>query len=154
MVCFDIFFFHKRKGNYTFQNFLRFFFGISTDIPTISHNFVDKECAVIRAERLYHRMAEIASESTTVELHQLLHRSHRGSVLRNKLIYLYSMLFCLLPKCKKKKFPNLLVYIFIQLKLLAVRSYTPVCRMEIFIQLVPHSSHMNSHMICAPDHHT
>lgn len=154
MVCFDIFFSNKRKGNYTFQNFLRFFFGISTDIPTISHNFVDKECAVIRAERLYHRMAEIASESTTVELHQLLHMSHRGSVLRNKLLYLYSMLFCLLPKCKKKKFPNLLVYIFIQLKLLAVRSYTPVCRMEIFIQLVPHSSHMNSHMICAPDHHT
>lgn len=64
---------------------------------------MDKECAVIRAERLYHRMAEIASESTTVELHQLLHMSHRGSVLRNKLLYLYSMLFCLLPKCKKKK---------------------------------------------------
>lgn len=53
-------------------------------------------------------------------------------------------------KCKKKKkekFPNLLVYIFIQLKLGQIPNTS--LQDGHFSRFVPHSSHMN--MICAPD---
>lgn len=42
--------------------------------------------------------------------------------------------------------------ILIQAKFVGCGIHTPV--MENISQFVPHSSHMNSHMLCAPHHHT
>lgn len=73
------------------------------------------------------------------------------------------MFFSLLPKSLSH---NIYIYIYvsnvcklaepilIQAKFVGLGIHTPVCRMENVSQFVPHFSHMDSHMLCAPHHHT